>query len=149
MFFSQVPRPAADAKACTRAEPSACYNNQSVYLRIQHPIDRGANVPVGKVRRHAGRREGPRRRRFAKLSGAWLLRKQSLRLWHLRSFCHNYIPSRGDADIAILKALFAQLFQAAAGRANRRQWSRYAASCKPINSTTLDHNQDGASREAL
>jgi hypothetical protein len=40
-----VPRPATDAKACTRAEPSACYNNQSVYLRIEHPIDRRtANV---------------------------------------------------------------------------------------------------------
>ena len=39
--------------------------------------------------------------------------------------------------------------QAASDNANRRQCSRYAASCKPSSSTTLAHNQDGASREAL
>jgi hypothetical protein len=39
--------------------------------------------------------------------------------------------------------------QAASDSANRRQCSRYAASCKPSSSTTLAHNQHGASREAL
>jgi DNA invertase Pin-like site-specific DNA recombinase len=39
--------------------------------------------------------------------------------------------------------------QAASASANRRQWSRYAASCRAISSTTLAHNQDGASSAAL
>lgn len=52
-------------------------------------------------------------------------------------------------DLQRTSTFFSIVSQAASDNANRRQCSRYAASCKPSSSTTLAHNQDGASREAL